>query len=375
MQLTRRQIVQEQATNSIISTDFNGIIHIAPRVGKSKIVCDALKKITAKHKVLITVPFNPIIESWTTEFTKWKLKKSQMKNIKVINQRNLDKETLTNYDIIICDEVLTLSDAQIALLKDVKKNYMNSGINILGVSGSVSSETEKILKKELNLKPIYTYSIEDAIKDGIVANYEIILVPVNLDRTNKYIEAGTKDKKFMTTELAHYQYLTAHFEKMKRAAWSNKGLEVVKMQAASKRANFIYNCKSKVEAAKKIIDKYERCLIFTARTEVADTLSNGNGYHSKSSSEVLDKFMSGDINKLGVCEMTNMGITFPNLKVGIFHQMKSGEESAIQKVMRMCNLEGDEVARIYIIYYKDTVDETWIKKALEGFDDAKITKL
>lgn len=371
-----REIIQAQATKAIIDANHNGIIHISPRVGKSKIVCDAIRgALKSKWKILITVPFNSIIDSWNTEFTKWKITKPQQKYIKVINQRNLSKETLTDYDIIICDEIHTLSNAQLSLLKDVRKNYMNSGINILGVSGSISTETEKILKKELNIIPIYTYSIEDAIKDKIVANYEIILVPIQLDSKNKYIEAGTKDKKFMTTEAANYQYLTAHFEKMKRAAWSNKSLEVVKMQAASKRANFIYNCNSKVDAVKKIIDKYERCLIFTARTEIADTLSDGNGYHSKSSSDVLDKFMSGDINKLGVCEMTNMGITFPNLKVGIFHQMKSNDESAIQKVMRMCNLEGDETARIYITYYTNTVDEQWITKALEGFDNTKITKL
>jgi hypothetical protein len=70
--------------------------------------------------------------------------------------------------------------------------------------------------------------------------------------------------------------------------------------------------------------------------------------------------------------MTNMGITFPNLKVGIFHQMKSSEESAIQKVMRMCNMEDDAIAQIFITYYANTVDEEWIKKALEGLDPDKI---
>ena len=70
--------------------------------------------------------------------------------------------------------------------------------------------------------------------------------------------------------------------------------------------------------------------------------------------------------------MTNMGITIPNLKVGIFHQMKSSEESAIQKVMRMCNVEQDEIAEIYITYFINTIDEEWVKKALSGLNPEKI---
>jgi hypothetical protein len=52
--------------------------------------------------------------------------------------------------------------------------------------------------------------------------------------------------------------------------------------------------------------------------------------------------------------------------------MKSSEESAIQKVMRMCNMEDDSIAQIYITYYANTVDEEWVKKALIGLDPNKI---
>jgi len=355
-----RNQIQQQATQKICFNNFRGIINVAPRVGKSKIVCDAINVLQGPQMILITVPYNSIQESWTTELNKWGVNIP----IAIINQRSLAKENdLNMYDIIICDEVHTLSNAQIAILQ---------GYNgpILGVSGSISKETEKQLKQELDLKTIFKYTLEEAVKDGIVANYEINLVPVTLDNKDKYIEAGSKDVKFMTTEYLNYQYLTEQFNKFKRAAWNNPKMNTVKMQFASKRANLIYNSKTKLEAVSKIIAKFDRCLIFTARTEIADQL--GSGYHSKSTPEVLESFMSGETNKLAVCEMTNMGITFPNLKVGIFHQMKSSEESAIQKVMRMCNMEDDAIAQIFITYYANTVDEEWIKKALEGLDPDKI---
>jgi superfamily II DNA or RNA helicase len=354
-----REKIQEEATKKIHLNNFRGIINVAPRVGKSKIVCDAIKIFKVPQTILITVPYNTIMESWQTELKKWNV------NIPVviINQRSIAKEDLNRYDIIICDEIHTLSNAQIQVLEDFEGP-------ILGVSGSISKETEKILKERLDLKTIFKYTIEEAVRDNIIANYEVYLVPVTLDNKDKYIDAGNKTTAFKTTEYLNYQYLTEQFTKFKRAAWNNKKMEAVKMQYASKRANLIYNSKTKFNAVSKIIANFDRCLVFTARTEIADQLASG--YHSKSSPEILDNFMSGKINKLAVCEMTNMGITFPNLKIGIFHQMKSSEESAIQKVMRMCNMEDDAIAQIYITYYANTVDEEWTKKALEGLDPDKI---
>jgi len=353
-----RNRIQKEATQAIIQNKFNGIIYVSPRVGKSKIVVDAIKKLKFK-KILITAPYNTILDSWTTEFEKWDVSTI---NITLINQRSLSKVNIEEYHYIICDEVHTLSEAQTEILKDAS--------HILGLTGSLSRDSMKYLNQELNLKPIYTFSVEEAIEAGIVADYMIYLIPVTLDNKDKYIEAGTAKQKFMTTEYANYQYLTSQFDKFKRMAWNNKKFDAVKMQFASKRASMLYNAKSKIAAAKKVIEKHERCLIFTARTEVADSFAKS--YHSKSTEDTLEQFKNGEIDKLAVCEMTNMGITIPNLKVGVFHQMKSSEESAIQKVMRMCNLEGDDVAEIYITYFANTVDEEWIKKAIQGLNPEKI---
>ncbi len=196
MQLKREQI-QSNAVNAIIKNDYKGIVYVSPRVGKSKIVCDILKTPAFKKaKVLITAPYNTILDSWTSEFNKWKV---SIKNITLINQRSLSKVNLNSYTHIICDEVHTLSDAQIAELQNTTK--------ILGLTGSLSKETTKLLRDTLNLNPIFTFSVEEAIDAGIVADYMVYLVPLTLDAKDKYIEAGTKDAKFMTTEYANYQYL------------------------------------------------------------------------------------------------------------------------------------------------------------------------
>jgi uncharacterized protein (TIGR02453 family) len=43
-----REKIQKEATQAIIQNKFNGIIYVSPRVGKSKIVVDAIKKLKSK---------------------------------------------------------------------------------------------------------------------------------------------------------------------------------------------------------------------------------------------------------------------------------------------------------------------------------------
>jgi superfamily II DNA or RNA helicase len=355
-----RNKIQSDAVESIIKNNYQGIIDVAPRVGKSKIAIDSIKKLK-KQKILITAPYNSILDSWEEEFRKWKVAKT--KRPKVINQRSLDKVDLSKYDLVISDEIHTLSDHQLEQLW---------GKRVLGFSGSISDKTKKKLQDNLNIQPIFSYTIDQAIKDNIISDYEINIIPCQLDTTRKYIPGGNKKNPFKTTEFANYNYLTSQFNKFKQLAWYNTGKYTpIKYSFASKRADLLYKSDTKILACQKLLKTLNRALIFTARTEVADILGDAS-YHSKVKEDTLSSFIDGDIDKLAVCEMTSMGITIPDLKTGVFHQLKSSEESAIQKVMRMCNWEDESVATIYIFMYANTQDEIWVRKAIEPFNQEKI---
>lgn len=56
------------------------------------------------------------------------------------------------------------------------------------------------------------------------------------------------------------------------------------------------------------------------------------------------------------------------MKVGVFHQLQSSEELAIQKVLRFMNLEDGQTAHIYIFAYRNSVDEDWVSKAIKPFN-------
>ena len=360
-----RNEIQLRATSSIIKYNYNGILLVAPRVGKSKIIIDALLE-SDFESITIIAPYNSILDSWRTEISKWG--ESLSDRIKLVNQRSLKPEHKS--DILICDECHRLSENQVKNINSL--NFPN----ILGATGTLSSSSRKTIKPLLK-KTIFKYSIREAIEDRIIANYNITVVTLPLNNKDKYVESGTKKKRFFTTEEGQYSYLTKQFNKFRILAHKNPKLENIKYAYAGKRSRFIYSSKSKLELANKVIESVPgKKLIFSVLTDIADKLSN-KSYHSKIHSKErelnLQEFKEGKFNKLSVCGMLSMGFTDKNLKIGIFHQLQSSEEEAQQKIMRMCNYVAEGVdAEIYILAYENTVDIDWVHKALEPFDKSKI---
>lgn len=361
-----RARVQSDAVARINERDHKGIILVSPRVGKSKILIDSIKD-KKDWNIVISSPFDTIRENWGKEWLKWNTSHIVNKNISSICHRSLEKIP-EGLDLLVIDEVQTLSTKQIQVIKNKKPK------RVLGLTGTLNKDTMFSLDYHLKLKVIYEYSIDQAIIDGIIANFEIVIVECDFDDTVKDVLSGTKKKSSWVTEKGHYDFLTKQFEKFRILSWNKPEMESLKMKYAGDRSRFIYESKSKVEIAKKIIKKSKRCLIFTGLQKIADTICN-HSFHSKSEDNNLDKFISGEIDQLAVIDMVNMGITIPNLKVAVLHQLKSNSEMSLQKILRMCNLEDDLIATIYITVYKDSVDSKWTDKALETVHPSKIKRI
>lgn len=356
-----------------------GLLHIAPRVGKSKIIIDFLNHILKENNeltVTISAVYNDILDSWVAEFAKWDYKG----NCNLVNQRSITKEHCA--DILIIDECHTLSENQIANIHSLNYKY------VIGLSGTITDKTHRELYPILTKNVIYYYPIEKAITDGIISNYSIVVYTLPLDNKVAYVESGTANKKFLTTESSNYTYLTKQFNRYKIMSFKDTKFINMKYKYAGMRSRFIYSAKSKIDLVNKFIksfDKDEPILIFTTLTDVANVL-NSDTHHSKSSvkskyinltknDEItnLELFKQGIISRLAVCNMVSMGITIPNLKIAVFHQLQSSPELAQQKILRACNfVSKDVIAQIYIFVYENTVDMDWLQQALEPFDTNKI---
>jgi superfamily II DNA or RNA helicase len=357
-----RERIQREATQSIVDNKFLGVLEVSPRVGKSRITIDALNTISKDIDVLIIAPRKEIFDSWKVEFKKWGLRSNI--NVDFIWSNSLKKNT-KKYHLIVADEIHSYNLNVMRLLM----KEQNKGSRILALTGTLDGNTQYLIESSLKLNVLYSYSVDDAIKDGIVADYEIFCVGVDLDNEDKYILAGNEDKQFYQTELEAYTYWNNRYNKAKaKQKWSELQFLM------SKRTNLIYNSVTKLLKTREIVAKLDRCLIFTGRQEIADSLGEAS-YHSKSDKTTLDSFKNGTINKLSTIGKISMGVTILDLKVVVFNQLKSNENTSIQQSMRAMNMEGGRKATIYIVYLRNTQDSLWLQSALQGFDNKKIKYL
>jgi len=362
----KQEQVQEEVTNLIIKNNYNGLYIISPRVGKTKIVIDALNKSEVQNVLVATYNLS-VLDNWKKESTIWKLDKSI--NIDYITFASLNT-ACKNYDLLIVDECQLASDNNLDFISNSK--LFNNKILL---TGTLNQDNRYNIKQKLKMKVLYEYSVDEAVKDDIIQDYRIKIIPCQLDNIKKTVSSGTLKKPFLTTEQGHYNFLTAQFERFKYLAYSNPSMVNVKYLYATKRKSLLSNSLTKIEVCKELIKEQDRCLIFTADTKTADILSK-KSYHSKNnkaSNTNLQDFVSGKIKKLSCCKIGSQGLTFKNLNTIVIHQINSNEESTVQKALRACTKTiNNEPSIIYITAYENTKDWEWCMNSLKDFDQNKI---
>jgi superfamily II DNA or RNA helicase len=357
--MTKREIIQDEASKAIVANRFVGILEVAPRVGKSKIVIDSLNTIEKEINVLIMAPRKEIFKSWEEEIKIWGLRDNI--NIEYLWSNSIKKNTKA-YHLIIADEVHAYNLKVVSLLS---KEQLK-GTRILALTGTLDPDTQYLLESTLKLNVLYEYSVKQAILDQIIADYEIYCIGCDLNFVDKYVLAGSIEKPFMQTESEAYNYWNTKYQIAKnQQKWSALQFPM------SKRVDIIYNSRTKFNVTEDIVSNVDRCIIFSGRQDIADRLGEAS-FHSKSDKKGLKEFSDGTVDKLSVVSMVSMGITIPNLKVAVFNQLKSGENLAIQQAMRAMNMEGGKKATIFIVYIKNTQDEIWMNSAIKGFEKSKI---
>ena len=116
-----------------------------------------------------------------------------------------------------------------------------------------------------------------------------------------------------------------------------------------------------------------KCIVFANTQEQADRLCRFSYHSGNSNSEGnLIAFKEGRINKLSCVLQLNEGINIPQLRQGIIMHAYGNERKASQRIGRLLRLNPEDKAIVHILCYKGTVDEKWVKEALESFDQSKI---
>ena len=354
--MTLRDQRQKEFADIWLKTKW-GILNLCPRFGKIRTTINILKKLKPKS-VLIAYPDNKIKDSWKADFEHAKYKDEHVTYTTHLSMHKYQDE---KFDLVVIDEIHLLSEAQI----EAAVNLLEYNSHVIGLTGTMTNSTERTLLEELDLPVIAHYTIEQAINEGVIVDYEIHVIKVPLDNitVNDY-----KGKK--RTEKKQFDSYGWVIDQLERSGGNTMFLRLARMR-------IIQNSLAKLNATRQILDKHadERILVFCGTTKIADSLGIAS-HHSKSSDkEAFTEFTEGEGNHMAVVKIGNTGVTYKPLNRVIINYFDSNAENLAQKINRCMAMEyntPDKKAHIYIISSNEDVELKWLRKALEFFDKSKI---
>lgn len=350
-----RDQLQEKWALEFMDSNRKGILHLCPRAGKIRtsirIFCKLQRELGRRPRILIAYPDKNIQKSWEDDF---KNVGYSNPDIEYVTHVSLHKKALEVYDLVVCDEIHLLSPKQTQNLRVIKTDAL------LGLSGTLSKNTESELRFLLGLPVITSYKLEEAITDGIISDYRITVITTDLD------DKTIIDPKKKKTEKASYRAISWVIE--------NKGQSLF---LSLKRMRIIHNSIAKIEATKRILQslKDKRVLVFCANNKVATALGCHIHTAKFNNQEQFDKFVAADSKHKhqAVCKIGNTGLSFKSLENIVVNAFDSNSENLTQRICRSLILDAPgKISNIYIVSSTEKAELKWLEKSLEFFDQKKI---
>lgn len=350
--------IQQQALEAIADKK-RCTVAVSMGVGKTLIGLKHMaRNYTDYTRFLVVAPKKSIFQSWIDDAKKFNME-YLLESMTFTTYLSLPKQA-TSYDVVYLDECHSLLYSHEAWLS----NYQGKILGLTGTPPKVArSEKGEMVGQFCPV--VYKYVVDTAVEDKILNDYRIVLHGVELDdRINYHVK--TKTKSWMSSEVKDYDWKTSRLEN----ARSMKEEHISRIM----RMKGLMGYPSKERYAKALFESIEdKCILFANTHEQADKLCK-HSYHSGNplSEDNLLKFKSGEINKLSAVLQLNEGVNIPHLKEGIIMHAYGNERKASQRIGRMLRLNPEEKATVHILYYKHTVDEQWVRRALEDFDQDRI---
>ena len=346
---------------SEIKSKPHGRFLLPPRSGKTKIMIDIIKRENPKSILWATPSVKLAKEDIPKEFEIWNAK-DYIDRLTTVTYASLRK-TEGYFEMIILDEDQSVSELNMSNLLNKKLTYSY----ICSMTGTPTKhEYKNEIYKKLNLKILYDLSINDAVDIGLLSNYNINILNVEMNK-EKNIKVVYGNKHFFTSEKNQYEYYNKKVEEAK----NNNFLGLKKFTL--NRMRIIKNSNSKLKAAKELLSRLDgKILVFCGSISQAEKVCK-HTYHSKKNDSDLKLFQNDEINKIAMVNSGGIGFTYKRLDHLILIQCDSDRNRITsQKICRILLKQKDYKANIWIICLKDTQDEKWVNSTLQNFDQSKI---
>lgn len=394
--MTREEILQEvlQIPNK------NKLLMLGTGVGKTRIALELLNQIKPTGKILIVIPRLVLIQNWKDEFIKWGYEK-YLPQVEFVTYVSLPKKAGNQYVMKIMDEAHHLSERCLQAIPYIKSEY-----NIL-LSATIKRTLIPTLQRLFFNLYIYRISLQEAIKNEILPEPRIILIPLQLETTQSneiyQLKPKAKEQKditYLQWLKGKFKYLTGNFsygvrvhctQKQKNTELDsfianctkriNSGavtgmrrimIEQARKQTGLKRLQWLAEIKSDfVKQLLKQLKNY-RTLTFCYNIKQADYLSK-NSIHSKNhkAKEILESFNNNKIKHITAIDCLTEGINLAECKILLFAKLDASLIKQAQKQGRGLRYKKP----IFILpYYVGTKEEQIVQQMIEGYDSSLIVK-
>ena len=367
-----RDGAQRDALNAWARQGFKGSIIAATGFGKSRIAVlaignslDELEDETAR--ALVIVPTQQLQDQFPKEFIKWGFE-SYLDRIDFVCYQSAHKLEGEHYRVVVCDEI------HLGLSPVYREFFNKNTYDRLMCLTATIPENPEYKTQLVNLAPVcYKITLDEAVKRGYVAEYQLVCVGVPLSSTERE-EYDKHQKNFIKMKMAlgGHDAWTKASGILAGTISGNKGAAAQYMNSVRGRRKVVQEATAKIGYAKDVVDHYEdeKILTFGGTNKFADAVAihlDGESYHSgktkKQREDMIKRFASGDLRIMCSTKALNQGTDVPDVGVGIIVGLDSKSLPLIQRMGRIIRKDGDKVGKIFIFYVKDSQEEKWLKEA------------
>lgn len=367
---------QRKALNLWASKGYIGSIIAGTGFGKSRCGVLAIGKLLKEgERALVLVPTTQLQDQFREEFIKWGYE-DILSQVEIICYQTAYKFSNTHYAIVVCDEI------HLGISPEYRKFFENNTYDKLLCMTATTPEEDEYRSYLTNLAPTrYKITLDECVALGLVADYEIICIPVSL--TDEEQVAYKKANNLFV----HSKYRLGGFDAFNQAklilankVQGDKGAATMFYKAIRDRKEVVQHTSSKIIKSKELLKKHkkDKVLVFSGTNAFTDAMAEelkGLSYHSKKSKkqreQILEDFKDSKNRVLCSTKALNQGFNVPDASVGIIAGLDSKALPMIQRVGRLLRLNKDKIGVIYILYVKDSQEEKWLKNAIKSLNNIK----
>lgn len=367
--------LQKEAELAHIALNCRSTVALSMGTGKSMVAINRIEaklKTNKKAKILFCGARELYLENFKVELKKFK-HQSWIPKITFTCIQSLHKYTHISYDLIIVDESHLLVKSYITFLE--KQYKANPSIELLCLTGTPIQKNKRLN----NLVPISIHkTIDHSIDNDLLNDYEIKVIKHSLD-TNKNIHVKTDRYNFFTSEEASYKRLVSKYYSAsynEEGDWISGGFN----KEGQYLKTFFKNSEAKKKIVLDLLKKHaeDKVLIYAGSIPQADSFKLPV-YHSKIQKDIRQKtysqFCKIDKGILVNVDGIKESVTIPKLNIAIIMHCGSNPSGLAQMLGRVSRLiPKEETALVYILVYKDTIEEDWFEKASKELKQHKITE-